>query len=62
MTIGLWSPFEKKSGMRGLLHAGRELDVEVLDGEFAGDEAGEKRIASSYQQFILSLKIERLME
>ncbi len=26
-------------------HAGREMDVEVLDGEFAGDEAREKPVA-----------------
>jgi hypothetical protein len=27
-----------------LRHAGRELDIEVFDGEFARDEAGEKLI------------------
>ena len=27
-----------------LRHTGRELDVEVFDGEFAGDEAGEKHV------------------
>jgi hypothetical protein len=28
--------------MNGFLHTGRELDVEMLDGKFAGDQAGEK--------------------
>jgi hypothetical protein len=28
-----------------IAHAGRELYVELFDGEFAGDEAGKKQVA-----------------
>ena len=34
-------------GVQFLRHAGRELDVEVLDGEFAGDEAGQRKRRSN---------------
>ena len=46
-----------------LHHAGRELDVQVFDGEFAGDEAGQKQVASRnqilirlFQQFCLRMQ------
>lgn len=36
-----------------LHHTGRELDVDIFDREFAGDEAREERISSHSQLFIL---------
>ena len=38
--------------MGGFVHAGWKLDVEVFDGEFAGDEAGEKAISRCDEIFI----------
>jgi hypothetical protein len=34
-------------------HAGGKVDVEVFDGEFAGDEAGEEAIAGLLKILIL---------
>lgn len=45
MTSGWWSRWVMKSDIGRFLHAGRELDVEMLDGQFAGDEAGEELIS-----------------
>ncbi len=41
-----------QSSMGILLHAGRELDVEIFDGEFAGDEAGKQCFASLRQLLV----------
>lgn len=51
MTVELWLSRAMKLGMSIFYHAGRELNVEIFDGEFAGDEAGEKRIAARLQTF-----------
>ncbi len=31
----------------GVLHAGRERDVQIFDGQLAGDQAGEEEVAGS---------------
>jgi hypothetical protein len=36
-------------GLQCFGHAGRKLDVEVFDGEFAGNEAGKKAIAGLFK-------------
>ncbi len=49
MTGGLRSRLVLKSITGRFLHAGRKPDVEMLDGKFAGDEAGEKQIPCTSQ-------------
>jgi hypothetical protein len=39
-----------------LRHAGRELDVEVFDREFAGDEARQQFVARLFEPLTLLLK------
>jgi hypothetical protein len=51
-----------QSSMGILLHAGRELDIEVFDGEFAGDEAREKRVSCANKALILSSQMCNLRE
>lgn len=43
--------------MRGFFHAGRKLDVEMFDGEFAGDEARGEQVTSFAQICIDQFKM-----
>ena len=49
-----FSQADSRNGFYFLHHARRELDVEVFDREFAGDEAGKKFIPSLYKVLIFS--------
>ena len=49
MTVIAESPLAMKSSIVRFLHAGWKLDVEVLDGEFAEDEAREKQVTTRLQ-------------
>jgi hypothetical protein len=40
-----------------IAHTGRELDVEVCDREFAGDQAGEEEVAGFNQSMVLLGKL-----
>jgi hypothetical protein len=57
-----FSEGDSRNSLRFLRHAGRELDVELFDGEFAGDEAGEKSITRKHENLVLPYEVQKLVK